>query len=155
MLKKKGFLLIMFICLLFVSCASSETKNIAVGETGITMSVDSSCDVITYKNKGSYTQEVQNLFDDQSQNQIVIYSSGRSYFLLNYDEGKNLAELEMSNKKNEDIIKTYKKFFSDYSIETVYGNYDLSIYDSGNIKWVLVHFVNYDIYVYTTVQNQK
>ncbi len=155
-MNKKFFsliLMVMFFCLPIVTCYA-DSKTVQLGDTGITCQVDSMYDVITSSNKKGYSQQIQALLPYD--NMILCYSAQKGFFHLYYDQGKDFEQYDFSNMKSKDILSNYKKYIGlDLSSLGSSKDYDVSIYDSGKVKWLKIDLSSENYIFYCTIQGNK
>ena len=81
---------------------------------------------------------------------IAVLSQNKGFFLVYFDNGKDLKKNDMSGLKKEEILEKFKpefeSQFSQYSSEKP----DVDVYDTGNAKWISVIINNPPISFYTT-----
>lgn len=153
MIKKRSFFCLFIILTMFLSYAISEKKSIPIGDTGISFSVDSSYEVVTSNNKGSYSQKIQQLLSSYGDKVILIMTSNGS-IIISFDTANYYDILETKGKKNDVILQLFDQTFKQAEFEKYLGSYSLSIYDSGTDKWVRVFFKSQNYYQYATVRNK-
>ena len=146
-------LLALFISTIIAFSAFADSKTVQLGETGISFQINSKYDVITNKNKKDYSQEIQRQITED--NEILLYSATDSPIFVMFDQGNDFLQYDMVGKKSEEIVESYTEYFK--SIESSLGTseYDLSVYDSGSIKWAKLFVPSISLVWYITCQEKQ
>ena len=153
--KVKAMFLIIVIIFSLTSSCFAESKIVKLGETGITFEIDDSFEIITSSNKDEYSKEMQNAIT--SDKEMLVYSPQTGSFNVSYDQGKDLEKYDMSNKKSEDILSEHLDALAavDEEYGDIWGDYEISVYDSGKYKWLKLDITSMKLVVYTSYQGQN
>ena len=143
---------LMMLAMIATGCLA-DGNRVELGDTGTYFTIDTKYEIITNKNKGEYTQNIQALFTHEKE--VMAYAEDHGVIVIVFDQGKNLQALDFLNKEIEDLPYFYDKMINLEEAAAKYGNYELSIYDNGKVKWKVVCFRDVNIWMYGTVYGQK
>ena len=146
-------LFVIIICTIVSISAIAADKTVQLGETGISFQVDSVYDVITNRNKKDYSKEIQRQVNED--NEMLLYSDTHGSIFVMYDQGNDFLKYDMAGKKTEAIIESYAEYFK--ALESTFGttDYDISVYDSGQVKWAKVFVPSISLVWYITCQGKR
>lgn len=153
--KMQAVILIIFIIFSLIPSGLADSKIVKLGETGITFEIDDTFEIITNKNKNEYSKEMQNAI--ASDKEMLVYSPQAGSFSITFDQGKDLEKYDMSNKKAEDILAEHIDALAVFEEEygDTWGEYEISVYDTGKYKWFKLDITSVKLVVYSTYQGQN
>lgn len=145
----------LLIAVMLVFCTATcfaDAKKVALGNTGVSFSVDSIYEIITSENKDQYSQAIRQSFGNR--NGVMAYADNYAVVLALYDQGINFRQYDCRNKKADELPDLFSKMLNLDEAAAQYGKYELSVYDSGKIKWRAVAFKSVNMAMFGTVYDQ-
>ena len=101
---------------------------------------------------GSYPPETRELLSAYGPDAMLI-QTGNGSIIVNFSTENYYSILDSTGKSDDVIIRLFDLFFQKLDMEKNAGSYTLSVYTSGEDKWIKICFESQDYCKYAIVRN--